>query len=393
MLPHLLLVYNFPPIAGGLSRWMGELARYYPAGALVVSTGQYAGSDASDRLLPNRVDRIPVEARRLRTVRGLVRWTRRVQTLCRIHHPGFIWCGNLKPGAYPARLTTSRTGVPYGIIVHGTDLLLVRRQARGSAFKRRLARALIRPAAVIVANSRFTRDLCVDVCRELGIERAPDTVRVVPLGTDPVHFRPAVDSAAVRSRYGITAPRLMLTVANLTVHKGIDTGVRVLAELADRHPELGYVVAGSGEQRGELERLAHDLGVSGRVWLLHGVPDEDLPALYNAAALYLGVSRQEPRSVEGFGISLVEASACGLPVIAGRSGGIPDTISDGVTGLLVDPTDHHAVAAAVDSLLQNPELARALGAEGRAMVERHLNWDRVAHDMIRIGDEFSSGAP
>ena len=389
MLPHLLLVYNFPPIGGGLSRWMGELARHYPPGGLIVSTGRVAGGVQSDQLLPARVDRVPIEARRLRTLRGLQLWSARIRSVCAAEQPGFIWCGNIKPAAYPARLTLRRTGVPYGIIVHGTDMLLIRRQARKSRLKRALARMLLGPASVIVANSRFTLDLCLDVCEELGLDRDPQSMRVVPLGTDPAHFTPGGDGRAIRERHGLDDGRWMLTVANLTPHKGIDTGIRVLAELGSRHPELRYAIVGSGEQGDDLRRLATELGVGERVRFLTGVPDADLPGIYNASAVYLGASRLEPRSVEGFGISLIEASACGVPVVAGRSGGIPDTIMEGETGLLVDPTDHAEVASAVDSVLSDPTLAHALGARGRRAVETHFNWERVTRDMIRIGEEFS----
>jgi len=389
MLPHLLLAYDFPPIGGGLSRWMGELARHYPPQGLVVSTGQHEGSDDGDNELPNRVDRVSVQARRLRTIQGLLLWSRRVSSLCRSVKPGFIWCGNIKPAAYPANWARERTGVPYGIIVHGTDLLLLQHQAHQSALKRKVARTLMQPASVIVANSRYTRDLCLTVCQEIGAARDPSAVRVVPLGTDPSHFRPGVDSKAVRTRYGLGPGRWMLTVARLTAHKGIDTSLRVLADLSRRHPDLRYAVVGSGDRLGELQDLTGQLGVTDRVRFLTSVPDHDLPALYNMAELYLGVSRQADSNVEGFGIALVEASACSLPVVAGRSGGIPDAVREGETGLLVDPTDLKAVAAAVERILGDPALAKKLGAGGRQAVESYFNWDRVTREMIAIADEFS----
>jgi hypothetical protein len=115
---------------------MGELARHYPPGMLVVSTGQSEGSDDVDSELPNRVDRVSVQARRLRTIQGLLLWSRRVSAISRSLHPGFIWCGNIKPAAYPANWARERTGVPYGVIVHGTDLLLLQHQAHQSALKR-----------------------------------------------------------------------------------------------------------------------------------------------------------------------------------------------------------------------------------------------------------------
>jgi phosphatidylinositol alpha-1,6-mannosyltransferase len=214
-------------------------------------------------------------------------------------------------------------------------------------------------------------------------------VRVVPLGTDPEHFRPGADTKAARTRYGLGPGRWMLTVARLTAHKGIDTSLRVLAELRGRHPDLRYAVVGSGDRLEELQALAGQLGVADRVRFLTSVPDHDLPALYNMAAVYLGVSRQADSNVEGFGISLVEASACGLPVVAGRSGGIPDAVREGETGLLVDPTDLKAVAGAVERILGDPVLARKLGDGGRQAVESYFNWDRVTREMIAIADEFS----
>jgi phosphatidylinositol alpha-1,6-mannosyltransferase len=389
MFPHVLLAYDFPPIGGGLSRWMGELARHYPPGTLVVSTGQSENSDDVDMELPNRVDRVSVQARRLRTIQGLLLWSRRVSSLCRSLSPGFVWCGNIKPAAYPANWARERTGVPYGIIVHGTDLLLLQHQAHQSGLKRKVARTLIQPASVIVANSHYTRDLCLTVCREIGVELDPGMVRVVPLGTDPAHFRPGVATDEVRTRYGLRNGRWMLTVARLTSHKGIDTGLRALAELAPSHPDLRYAVVGAGKRHAELEALAAELEVGDKVRFLTHVPDDDLPGIYNLADVYLGVSRLADSSVEGFGISLVEASACAVPVIGGRSGGIPDAVREGETGLLVDPTDPQAVARAVDAVLSNPSLAGKLGGGGRRAVETHFNWDRVTKEMIRIADEFS----
>jgi phosphatidylinositol alpha-1,6-mannosyltransferase len=95
--------------------------------------------------------------------------------------------------------------------------------------------------------------------------------------------------------------------------------------------------------------------------------------------------------VEGFGISLVEASACGLPVVAGNSGGIPDAVRDGETGFLVPPDDPAALAAAVSRLLADAELARRIAAAGRKAVETYYNWDRVVRDLQAIEAEITQG--
>jgi phosphatidylinositol alpha-1,6-mannosyltransferase len=386
----LLLSYDFPPMGGGIARWMGELAKRYPAGSLVVSTGRGPDTAASDAQFPNWVDRLPIMSERLRTLQGLFLWSRRIARLAGSLEVEFIWCGNIKPATYPARMANTRFGIPYGILVHGGDLLIMQRQIRHSILKRLTARALLGRASAVVANSEWTRDLCRSILHQLEIEAAGDKVHTVPLGADPVLFRPGVDQAEVRSRYGLNGGRWLLSVARLTPHKGIDTGIRVLATLRGQYPELGYAVVGAGDQRDELESLARGLGVSDRVCFLANVPDRHLPALYNTAEIYLGLSRAMPDRIEGFGISLVEAAACAKPVVAGRTGGIADAVREGETGLLVNPDSPGEVCRAVQSLLEDPERAGRMGRAGRRVVETYYNWDRVAADLRRIGHELGT---
>ena len=392
MATHLLLTYDFPPIGGGIARWMAELARRYPAGSLVVSTGQQGDASDVDAGFPNRVDRLAIPSRRLRTIQGILLWSRRVAVLARSTDAEFIWCGNIKPAAYPAKWTMERTGTPFGILLHGGDLLILQHQVHQSAIRRKTAAALLSSAAVLIANSEWTRDRCLTLLSELDIDATPERVRVVPLGADHEFFRPGIDTREVRARYGLGEGRWLLSVARLSRHKGIDTALQALALLRSRYPDLRYAVVGSGEEQEALAAEARDLGVADRVRFLTDVPDRDLPALYNTAEVYLGVSRLMEQRVEGFGISLAEASACGVPVVAGRSGGIPAAVRDGETGLLVDAERPEAVAQALAELLNDAGLRARLGAAGRRAVESHYNWDRVTRDLVRIGRELGTAA-
>lgn len=384
----LLLTYDFPPIGGGIARWMGELAKRYPTGSLVVSTGGNTDGLSIDLQFPNLIDRLPMPARRLRTIQGIVQWSKRAAVLARSSKAEFTWCGNLKPAAYPARWVALRVGVPYGILVHGGDLLILQQQIGRSVLKRRTSRALLRSASVLVANSRWTADLCRSVLDTLELEPVLDKVRVVPLGSDPEVFRPGIDPRVVRERYGLNGRRWLITVARLTRHKGIDTALEALARLRHSHPDLAYAVVGSGSDLPALESLARRLDVADRVRFLIDVPDRDLPGLYNCAEIYLGLSRQTEGNVEGFGISLVEAGACGIPVIAGRSGGMPDAVREGESGLLVDSEQLEEVSTTLRRLLDDRTLAHRLGAGGRRAVETYYNWQRVATELAGIGHEL-----
>ncbi len=367
---------------------MGELAKRYPPGTLVVSTGRHQDSAEVDGSLANRVDRLDVPGRRLRTVQGLLRWSHRAVSLARAVRPEFVWCGNLKPAGYPARWVRNRIGTPYGILLYGTDLLLLRHRIRHSALKRTWARTLIGSASVLVAISRWTRDEALSLLDDLELHGRNIDVRLLPLGTDPEHFRPRVDSSSVRARYSLPGGRWLLTVARLAGHKGIDTVLHVLAALRDEYPDLGYLIVGRGDRLNDLQRLARELGVAERVRFLTDVPDSDLPALYNTAEIYMGLSRPAGLMVEGFGISLSEASASGIPVIAGSAGGIPDAVRDGETGLLVDAEGPAAATAAVRLLLGDRALAGRLGAAGRHAVETYYNWQRVTTELAGIGHEL-----
>lgn len=378
----LLLTYDFPPIGGGIARWMAELARRYPAGTLVVSTGSLP--NAADERFPNPVDRIPVPSGRLKTLQGLWAWRRRVRDLLARYPVEFVWCGNIRPAGYVAARTRQRDRVPYGIMLHGGDLLQLKARFARSPLKRRAARALLGTASVLVANSQWTADLAAEVLAALRLDPA-GRIRLVPLGSDPAVFRPGLDSSAVAARYQIRPGRTrLLTVARLVPHKGIDLGIAAVAALRDRIPGLTYLVVGRGPDRARLEGMVAALGLDDVVQFLDGVPDQDLPAIYNTADLYLGLSREEGLEVEGFGIALADAAASGLPVIAGRGGGTGAAVLDGETGLLVDAGSAAGVAAAVTTLLADPILRRGLGMAGRRWVERDRNWDRVVRDLQAI---------
>jgi len=381
-------------MGGGIARLHGELARRFPRGDLVVSTPADPDASEVDVGLPAVVDRLPFGARRTKTLPAVLFWARRAATLARQHRVAFVHCGNVKPAGYPARWVYERQHIPYGIFFYGADLLSEQHKVRHSRLKRRTARVIMGGAAVLMTISAWTRDLALSLLGDLGLDGHGRRVRVVHLGTDPTWFRPGVDVTAVRERFALPdrGGRWLVTVARLQEHKGMDTVIRALPAILAGAPDVRYAVAGAGPDRERLEQLAQELGVGDRVRFLGGVGDQDLPAFYNLASVYVGASRRAGRlGVEGFGISLVEASACGLPVVAGNSGGIPDAVRDGETGFLVPPEDPPALAGAISRLLADTELARRVGAAGRRAVETYYNWDRVVRDLRAIEAEVSTG--
>ncbi len=232
------------------------------------------------------------------------------------------------------------------------------------------------------AISRYTAALLGD----LGVP--PERVHVVPNGTRPEQFdneQSRAAAATLRARYDLPVDGPMLaTVGRLVPRKGVDTVIRALPRIADKVPNTLYVVAGGGPDRPRLEALAADQGVSERVRFLGKVPDADVSGLYQACTAFVMPARQEGASVEGFGLVFREAGACGKPVIGAYSGGVPDAIEHGDTGLLVPPADPRAFADAAIQLLSDEALAARLGARGREVVHTEGTWDRVAERMVAV---------
>ncbi|MES2125595.1 MAG: glycosyltransferase family 4 protein [Gemmatimonadota bacterium] len=385
----LLFAFDFPPMGGGIARWMAELARGYPSGELTVSTGTLPGWEASDADQPNRIDRLPFPSSRLKTVPGMLRWSRRAGLLAADPSARFAWCGNVRPAGYPVRWAFERTGLPYGIIVHGGDLLTLRAKFAASPLKRRSYRPVLEAASVFVANSEWTAARCRELLTDIGLAEVAGRIRVVPLGTHPDRFRPdPVAAETFRLRRGLPAGRWLVTVARLVPHKGIDTAIALVAALLEAHPDVQYLVVGRGTQEAALRTLAESRGVADRVHILTDVTDDELPAAYALGEIYLGLSREAGLDAEGFGIALLEAAASGLPVVAGSSGGIADAVANGESGVLVDPADHQQAADAVRHLLGDSALAHGLGAAGRERVLQRFTWERVVSDLRAIASEL-----
>jgi phosphatidyl-myo-inositol dimannoside synthase len=376
----------------GIARMMGEVTRRYPRGELLVSTGQHRDSQDSDvRFSGAVVDRLPVPSKALRNIAGLLFWSRRVASLARQHKPRFAWCDSIRPCTYPAKWMHERVGTKYGVFVHGGDLLKELHAIHHSRFARKTAKALLGSAVAVVANSQWTREQAQKVLRELGLDPLAEHVRLVPLGTDPEQFRPGIDTRAVRARYGVNGESWALTVARLEPYKRVDTALRAVAQCRKDGIDLNYLVVGSGKKRKEYQRLAQELDIAGHVRFVGNVPEAELPAVFNLATVYVGASRRADGSrVEGFGVALAEASACGLPVIAGQSGGLAEAVHDGETGFVVNPDEPEAVAAALKRLFGDQLLARRLGQAGRKAIETYYNWDRVIRDLRDIETQVTS---
>lgn len=370
----LLVSQDFPPHVGGVQTYALELARRLAprCDALEVVAPAAPGAEALDRTLPFTVHRVrsSTDALIVRAVPTLVQRARTGRFDATLHAQ---WTS--APGSLLAR----RQGWPRRVFVavHGRELLLrpaARVPVAQRAYDAVRARVLL-GADGVIAGSRYT----VGLARAMGVD--PARLHLVSYGVDASRFEiaDAPDRAArFRQRHGLVGVPFYATVARLQPHKGIDTGIAALPALRRRVPGATYVVVGSGPEAERLRAHAERLGVLDAVRFLGRVSDDEVVDVLLACDAFALLSRVEGANVEGFGLVLLEAGACGRPVVGARSGGIPDAVAEGDSGLLVPPGDAEATADALARLLGDPVLARRLGDGGRRRASGPLGWDRAA---------------
>ena len=214
------------------------------------------------------------------------------------------------------------------------------------------------------------------ISRALSPAAAARMVQLTP-GVDVTAFHPDVDGTPVREQYGLVDRPVIVCVSRLVKRKGQDMLVRALPLIQQRVPDAAVLIVGDGPMREELEQLARSLGVSTDVVLAGAHPWHDLPPFFAAGDVFCMPSRTRKAGfeVEGLGIVYLEASATGLPVVAGSSGGAPDTVREGETGSVVDGSSPGSIAERVTDLLLDAALRERLGKAGRTWVEERWGWD------------------
>jgi len=391
MSDYLLLTRKLPPpFLGGAGRYLYNILRFMPPGT-VVFTERSRAPDAPDLpglrvirrgyIRPYPAPDAPFVVRLLHELGMLVCWSAELLWLCLRARPRCLLAGEVFPIGVLTWLAKKLCGIPYVVFVYGEELTL----ARG--IRRRAARRVCRAADRVIVISDFSRGL------------------VQAWGVPPTHLvlaRPGVEAAlfAVRDaecvrrcRAELAPPddKILLTVGRLTRRKGHAEVIAALPAVLQHVPKLRYVVV--GDDRGEGSRLreqVRQLGLDEHVRFLGAMDEAAIPLLYNACDVFIMANRElDNRDTEGFGMVFIEANAAHKPVIGGTAGGVPDAVADGVSGLLVDPTDPDALCGAIVRLLQDEAYAHQLGEQGYARAVAHFGWEQTAEVVRRCLEEVS----
>lgn len=348
---------------GGIQSYLWELWRRLPPSEVTVLTTPYPGSEEFDAQQAYRVVRtrspvlLPTPAVRAEIGRVAEEVGARLVVL---------------DPALPLGLVGPHLPVPYAVVVHGAEVSVPARLPITAALLGRV----LRHAAHVIAAGDWVRQECERVVGH------PLRATVVPPGVDVDRFHLATSEQreAARRCAGIGPDRLLVfSVSRLVPRKGMDILIGAAELLSREIPELEVVIAGSGRDEARLRKLV--ASTPARVRLLGRVSEDEKVELMAAADVFALPCRRRWAGLEqeGFGIVFVEAAACAVPQVGGRSGGSAEAVVHGETGLVVDqPDDPGAVAAALGRLLHDDEGRALMGAAARRRATEELDYDLLA---------------
>ncbi|MCU0260280.1 MAG: glycosyltransferase family 4 protein [Ilumatobacteraceae bacterium] len=360
---HLLVTNDFPPKIGGIQSLLWEWWRRLPPDSFAVLTSPYQGAAEFDAEQAFRIERVPEPV--------LLPHPLMVQRIDRMAADFGADLVVLDP-AVPLGLVGPSLRLPYDVVLHGAEVTVPGRlpgSRQGLAYVLRRARHVVAAGGYPAAEAEHAAG-------------RPLPVTVVPPGVDVERFRPlgAAEVAAAREHFGLPVDaELVVSISRLVPRKGFDTAIRAAARLRSRHPDLVLAIAGRGRDDARLRRLAAELDAP--VQFLGRVSHDDLPLLYGCADVFTMLCRNRWAGLEqeGFGIVFVEAAACGVPQVAGDSGGAAEAVADGETGIVVRrPDDHVAAADAIHELLVDGARRARMGEESRRRAVAEFSYDVLA---------------
>jgi phosphatidyl-myo-inositol dimannoside synthase len=371
----LIVTNDFPPRQGGIQSFVHELARRLDPDKLTVYAPKWDGDRQFDTAQPFEVVRHPTSL-----MIGGPSVRRRAAELATARRTEVVIFGASAPlGLITPALR--KAGVKRAIaITHGHE-------AGWAALPvaRQLLRRIGEETDVVTYLGEYFR---VRLATALTPAAAARMTRLHP-GVDASVFRPdPAARAAIRDRHGLGGRPVVVCVSRLVRRKGQDTLLRAWPAVLEKIPDAALLIVSGGPYARTLHQLAKQAGVTSSVRFTGPVPQSELPAHYAAGDVFAMPcrTRRGGLDVEGLGIVYLEASATGLPVVGGDSGGAPDAIKDGETGYVVGGRDVEALSGRLIELLSDPAGAKAMGEKGRAWVERDWNWDVAASRLRALID-------
>lgn len=361
----LIVTLEYPPQIGGIASYVFNFAQHYTLNEVMVYAPKMSGDKEFDQKNPwQTLRQKPFWSLRPRWFKLLLQLRKIIKkekiTELHVHH--------ILPVGYVAYLLKKMLGVSYAVFLHGTDLEMITLHPRKTKkFKR-----ICLHANKVVVNSEFLKNKLLNKVEGLQnvivLYPCPGDQFLQPIKSD--------DLDVLRSKLALNGKKVILTVARMAEGKGFPHLIRLLPQILEKVPNLVWLLIGDGPKRAELVDAVQKNNLHNVTRFLGTIPYEELPQYYQLADLFVLLTHKDASSEEGWGTVFLEASASGLPIVAGRVGGVEEAVDNLRTGLLVDVYQDMGIVAGVTDLLREEEYARGLGVAGRERVLNEFTWEK-----------------
>ncbi|NDE71275.1 MAG: glycosyltransferase family 1 protein [Actinobacteria bacterium] len=376
-MPSILLFTNdFGPRAGGIETFIIGLLERLPRGEVIVLTSNQGDTDTYDRQWLDDYGVVVIRDR-TRILLPTPRVIRSAIKIIRERGIRTVWFGAAAPLAFSARWLKKSGAQRFVAMSHGHEVWWSKIPPFSWAM-----REIGKQVDQITYLGEYTGKV-------IGTKvPASKLVRIAP-GIDVQHFRPRSGSE-MRARHGVGTRPAIVSVGRLVHRKGQDRLVEALPVIKKEIPDALLIFIGEGPHREELDKLAKKHGLVNDILFIGRIDYRELPSYIAMGDIFAMPCRNRlgGLEVEGLGIVYLEASACGLPVIAGNSGGAPDAVRHGQTGFVVDGENVDEIAARAIELLQDQQLRERLGSQGREWISEEWNWDiwsKKFNELLKVG--------
>jgi len=367
---------DFGPRAGGIETFVIGLIERLPPGSVTVYTSQQGDTKAYDQ---DWLDQFGAKVIRdkSKVLLPTPRVVRAIKELISTQKIEVVFFGAAAPLAVMAKGLRKAGAQKIVSLTHGHEVWW----AKIWPFKWAM-RYIGNHVDHLTYLGDFTRR---EIARSLSVSAASAMVKIAP-GIDTAHFAPQNSAIELRKSLGLANKKVIVSVGRLVHRKGQDSLITALPQILQHHSDAHVLLIGTGPHQKHLENLVKKFSVQDAVTFIGRIQYADLPRYISVGDIFAMPSRSRLAGleVEGLGIVYLEASACGLPVIAGKSGGAPDAVLEGETGITVDGKDPFAIAEAVKFLLDDPVRAKEMGQRGREWINSNWRWEIWATKFIEL---------
>lgn len=366
----LLISEIFPPKNGGSGRWFWELYTRLPSNEYTIAVGKTEGAEVFDKTHDLNIHRLELSSPSwgIKSLSGLKFYWRvfnQVRRLIKQEKISAIHCGRCLPEGFIGYIFYKIFNIPYICYIHGEDV----EAASTSRELSWIVKKVLGSATTLICNSQNTANLLLN-----NWQADSSIINILNPGCDTNKFIPAEPDESIKRKLGWHNKKVILTVGRLQERKGQDMLIRAISEIKQFTPNILYAIIGDGDEKQKLEELVNELNLQDNVIFMSEISDEEMIQAYQQCDLFVLPNRTVGKDIEGFGMVLVEAQSCGIPVIAGDSGGTAETMIIGQTGFIVDCTEPKALSDKIIELFQQSGAMDQLGHNGRNHVVKTLDW-------------------